>query len=163
MATSFLRRLRHGGLLRCRRATSALEFALIAPVLIILLGAAADLGNAFQQSIRLGSAVRSGAQRAAADAGGTAAIQAAVTSAITGWEGVSVTVDPMQCQCLDPVSGEGTGELSDAVCSLTCPGGMARYIGVHATRPYEVLVPTSALVTFNTITQVQANVTIRVQ
>jgi Flp pilus assembly protein TadG len=163
MKTDLLCSLRQHGLLRCMKATSAVEFALVAPILIILAGAATDLGNAFQESIRLGSAVRAGAQFAAAHSENTGGIVAAVSSAVAGWGGVNVTVDPMQCQCLDPASGVGTGAISAAVCSLTCPGGMARYVTVHAVRDYTPLFPASDYVTFNAITQVRADVTVRVQ
>ncbi|MBW8269077.1 TadE family protein [Caldovatus aquaticus] len=60
--------------LRDRRGVSALEFALLLPVLITVLMGAFDLGNAFQQSIRLEAAARAGAQAAfyspAADSNG---------------------------------------------------------------------------------------------
>lgn len=53
-----------GHCLRERRGVSALEFALLLPVIITVLVGAFDLGNAFQQSIRLEAAARAGAQAA---------------------------------------------------------------------------------------------------
>lgn len=146
-----------------RRATAAVEFGLIAPLLIILLSAAMDLGNAFQQSVRLAAAVRSGALTAATSGTTSSAISAAVTGALAGWTNVTVTVDAQTCQCLDAATGQGTGATSAAICGTTCAGGMAKYYGIHATRPFTPVFPGSRWVTFNRITQVRADVVARVQ
>lgn len=146
-----------------RRGVAALEFALAAPVLLVLVGAAMDLGEAFSQSVRLGGALRAGAQYAASNAADSAGISGTITSALAGWGNVSVTVDPMTCQCLDPATGAGSGDTSSAVCNQACPGGMARYIGLHATRPYAPTFPLSRYIGFNNGTQVRNDVVARIQ
>jgi Flp pilus assembly protein TadG len=49
-----------------RRGMAALEFALAAPLVVLVFGAVYDLGRAIDQTIRLANAVRAGAQYAIA-------------------------------------------------------------------------------------------------
>jgi Flp pilus assembly protein TadG len=71
---------------RNRRGVSAIEFAIIASILVTLMFGAYDLGNAAQQQIALQEAVRTGGQYALHFPTNPAAVQSAVTSALpAGW------------------------------------------------------------------------------
>lgn len=133
----------HALLRRRDRAVSALEFALVMPTLVLILLAIADLGNAMQQSIRLSAAARIGAQVALSQPQDTAAIRAAVTSALTGWA-ISSEAD---CS-----NNRATGVCIRSSQTCTCIGGSAfdcsrgdvtceftHYASVSVTRPYAPL------------------------
>jgi Flp pilus assembly protein TadG len=94
-----------------RRAVSALEFALVAPLLLLLMLAANDFGNALQQATRLETAARAGAQFALAFPTDQARIVQATRDGLqTAWQaGTAVTV---QCRC---------GTTAQA-CSAACTG-----------------------------------------
>lgn len=49
---------------RCERGASAVEFALIVPVLLLLIGGIIDFGRAYYQEIQLSNAARDGARLA---------------------------------------------------------------------------------------------------
>jgi Flp pilus assembly protein TadG len=114
-------------LFRCRDGVGAVEFALILPVLVVLLLAGADLGLAVNEKMRLTSAARAGAQSAyqkSGDTGGVtlAARQAAGSSA----DGLAVVAQSF-CAC---ASGAA------AACSETCPDGTGTrsYVSVSVSR-----------------------------
>jgi Flp pilus assembly protein TadG len=71
---------------RDRRGVSAIEFVIIAPMLVTLIAGAYDLGNAAQRQIALQEAVRTGGEYAIHFPTNPAAVQTAVTSALpNGW------------------------------------------------------------------------------
>lgn len=151
---------RHAG---DRTGVAAIEFALIAPLLITLLGAAVDLGIAIDRSIRLENAARTGAQyatRAPSDTAGAQAAALASSTAIADWGGATVTVGPMFCTC--PPANAGTGG-PGVGCTSTCATGLARYITVTATRPFAPIFPTSAFIPFNNLGASTGQVAARVQ
>jgi Flp pilus assembly protein TadG len=143
--------------LRDRKGVSTLEFGLVAPVLILVLLGVFDLGNALQQSIRLESAARAGAQYAFAYPGDEAGIAAAVRANLTGWSNVVVQRPVRVCKCAD-----GTG----VDCSTgTCDGGATlpiTYISVTVTRPFVGISPLTASI-FSSLTTLTGNVEIRLQ
>lgn len=76
------------------RAVSALEFALVTPVVLLIMMGIADYGNALQQSLRLETAARAGAQVALTQPGDTrttandpsaALVRTAVLNSLAGW------------------------------------------------------------------------------
>lgn len=145
-------------LLRRRdRGVSALEFVLVMPVLLLIMVGITDLGNALQQSIRLESAARAGAQvaftrpadtRTNANDANAALIRNQVLAHLQPW----------------PVATSCTGQTGGAVCVTVrawcqCPAGnnvdislgfacdadpppcedYAQYTSITATRNYEPL------------------------
>jgi Flp pilus assembly protein TadG len=130
--------------LRSRRGIAALEFALVVPVLILLILATVDYGRAIAQSMRLSNAVRAGAQYALSFPDDVAGINARVTGALGGWTDVSVATE---CQCAG-------GTTSATACTEVCSG--IRVTTVRATRPFSAY-------HFTSITSVTSNVTLRVQ
>ena len=154
-------------LLRRRdRGVSALEFALVTPVVLVIMVGIADFGNALQQAVRLETAARAGAQVAFTHPGDTqfnandpnaTLVRSTVTANLAGWSaapscsngvgtGVCVTYRSW-CQC--PQSGNAANISYAYDCSADTPPceDFQRYASVTATRNYVPLlvVPTTTL------------------
>lgn len=160
-------------LLRRRdRGVSALEFALVMPLVVLIMLGIADYGNALQQSLRLEAAARAGAQVALTRPGDTgnlmyppsghasvAPIRNVVLANLPGWAaapscldgagtGVCVTYRAW-CQC-----PQGNNAISPTVaftCSMETPpcdeDSIMQFASITATRNYSplLLVPISTL------------------
>lgn len=140
--------------LRCRRGTAAVEFALLAPLLISVLAAFADLGIGAYRHMQVVDAAEAGAQFAVRQGYNSAAIQGAVAGA-TGLSSVS-TSSTQFCGC-----PSGTA-LVTVGCGTTCPGGGAAgdYVSVSAQTQYTPLLPYPGLPTPLTLS---AQSTVRLQ
>jgi Flp pilus assembly protein TadG len=114
--------------IRNRHGVAAVEFAVIAPVLITLFAGAVNIGFAVDNTIRLANAARAGAAYITAVPSDTAGAQSVAQSVLPG---ATATVGSMVCTC--PPSGAATGG-STVGCSTTCGTGMARYFTVTVTR-----------------------------
>ncbi len=112
-----------------RRGVAALEFALIAPVMIVLLAAAANIGLAVDHAINLSNAARAGAQYVIALPSDTVGAR---TAALGVLPGAVVTVGAMVCTC--PAPGESTGGPTIACNTTTCLTGLTRTVTVTVTR-----------------------------
>jgi Flp pilus assembly protein TadG len=130
---------------RDRSGVSAIEFAVIASIMVTLMVGAYDFGNAAMHQIQLQQAVRLGGVYAMNRPTDVSGIQTAVAAALPmGWTlsnpgGVAA----IACSCLDPAGG-GTTAL--AGCSAadfdTCTApNTATMIGITATMPYTTLTP----------------------
>ncbi|MBI3677965.1 MAG: pilus assembly protein [Proteobacteria bacterium] len=130
-----------------KRATSgaaAIEFAMVGPLLGMLLVVSADFSLAFYSDMQVQTSAQSGAQYAAVYGFNATAISSAVTNA-TSTSGISASPAPSQfCGC--PTSSAVTS----TTCGTTCSDGMTAgtYIKVTATRTYSTIlaypiVPTS--------------------
>lgn len=137
------------------RGIAAVEFAIIAPVVLLLLAGATDLGRAVESSIRLENAARAGAQFALRAPNDTAGIRAAAEAG--AGPGATVTVTRPPCQC--PTATGANGAVVD--CNASCATGMARYVRISITQPFVPLFPTSALIPFDAIGATNANVLAR--
>ncbi len=104
-----------------RRGASAVEFALVAPVLLLLLAGTYDAANAIQLSLRLERAARAGAQYALADPGNATAIRDVV---IQAWPELTVAEVSVACGC----------GAAAAACGTACPPGVSRTVTVTAER-----------------------------
>ncbi|WP_137127794.1 TadE family protein [Roseomonas sp. HF4] len=129
---------------RRRRSQSgavAVEFALVSPVLIVILLATADIGNAIQQMIRLEVAARAGAQIAMTNPTNSAGIQTAALQNLSDW----VPVGAQNCApggvCVSIQHQCGTSPNS----LVSCPGNFTEtdvvleYVSVSVSRPYTPL------------------------
>lgn len=100
---------------RSRRGAAAVEFALLAPIVIAALAGLANYGMAMFEKMELESAARAGVQMAITNRAGTTAIQNAVINATS----LSLTSGDVtlteSCWCAD-VSGTET-------CGNTCSDG----------------------------------------
>ena len=117
---------------------AALEFSMIAMLMISLLLGAFDLGNAAQQQIRLHQAVRAGTAYGATFPTDAAGIQAKVLAALpAGW---TLSAPPVvACSCLNP----STNASSSTPCGVpTCVApATGKLLSVTATMPYTSLTP----------------------
>jgi Flp pilus assembly protein TadG len=135
---AYRRPVRIGSLARhCRRATAALEFALATPLLIIMLGGAADYGLAQFYKTNLANAVAAGAQYAFLVGTGvtSANIQSVITNAMylpNGASGnLSIIITGPRGYC---VTGSAP-TMSAATAGSTCSDGSTAgtYVIISAT------------------------------
>ncbi len=122
--------------LRCRKGASAVEFALVAPILVAMLVALGDLGTAVFERMEVASAAQAGAQLAATKGWDAASIENAVTSA-SGLATITATPAPTQsCGC---PSG---GAITTVQCGSACPDGApaGTYVTVNAQAQYSTIV-----------------------
>lgn len=129
---------------RDRRAVAALEFAIIAPVLIMLLAAAVDFGLFNYGRTRLNQAVSAGAQHA--QLLGTAATTSDVQTFIVGMANlphVTSTATAPACYCI--IGNPLARQLSSVMACVTlCPDGVSLstyYMTINATYSYSALMP----------------------
>jgi Flp pilus assembly protein TadG len=138
------------------RGVSAVEFALVAPVLMGLLAPVADLGMAFAQQIQVQQAAQAGAQYALLHGYNSSAIANAVTAA-TKLASVNATPAPSEsCGC-------PTGTIiAAAFCGSSCSDGESAgsYVVVNAQSAYTSVLPYSVL---GASTTLRAQATVRIQ
>jgi len=117
--------------LRCLKAfgaaqsgIAAVEFALIAPIMMVLLLGLLDYGIAAYHSMELESAARSGAQYARLDSSNTALVVTTVKNS-TLLDTTKLTVNVTEfCECSDG---------SSVVCGTTCGvGNVRKYMQINA-------------------------------
>jgi Flp pilus assembly pilin Flp len=118
-------------LLRDRRGASAVEFAIVAPVLIAGLLAMVDVGLGLGMRMELDRIVRAGAQAAISLNNDASAIEALVLASSASPDDLSVEVERV-CSC---------GGVA-ASCTALCSGGTAPsvYYEIDAERPHDGLV-----------------------
>jgi hypothetical protein len=119
------------------RGASAIEFAIVAPVIILMAIFVIDLGMGFYRKMQVESAAQAGAQYAMVHGSDTSSITTAVVSA-TSFSGITASPTPSQfCGC-----ATSTGIIS-AACDIPCPSGSApgTYITVFAQGTYATLLP----------------------
>lgn len=120
-----------------RRGAASLEFALILPILTLIMIATADLGNAIQQSIRLETAARAGAQFALAYPGQSTCasvtdatcIQGQVRTALNGWTDITVGTPTLRCVCPGNTGVDCSNE-------ATCSTWTEQYLTITVSRPH---------------------------
>jgi Flp pilus assembly protein TadG len=125
-----------------QRAVSAIEFALIAPILAMLMLGAYDFGNAAMQQIQLQEAVRAGGGYAVNWPTDVAGIQNAVASALpAGWVLTNTgDVAAVACSCLDPSDGTATNLAGcDTGNFDTCAANSGLVISINATMAYTAI------------------------
>lgn len=123
----------------CRRGVSLTEFALIAPVLCLLVMGSFDVGNAIQQSLKLEAAARAGAQYAFSRPADGAGIADAIRANLPGWSDITVPAPVMACRCDDGAAVPCSGG--------TCAAGTpAMYLSIRVTRPFSASTPLAAAV-----------------
>jgi Flp pilus assembly protein TadG len=120
---------------RSTKGSAAIEFGIIAPVLVILLVGVIELGFAVHQAMQVQDAAEAGALYAGKYGWDPAAISNAVVNA-TGAENITASPAPVQfCGCPD-ASGIAT-----VACDQTCPSGdpVEVYARVSASRPHTAI------------------------
>lgn len=132
--TGMLTRLRS-----CRRGVSLVEFALIAPVVCLLVMGGFDVGNAIQQSLRLEAAAQAGAQYAFSRPTDSAGMVAAIRANLPGWSDITVPSPVAACRCDDGAAVACSG----GVCSTGTP---AMYLSIRVSRPFSASTPLTAAI-----------------
>lgn len=122
-----------------RRGVTAIEFAMIAPILIALMISIVDLGVGMYTDTQLANAAQAGATYAM-QKGYDAGVITTVTQASTRLTGVSVAVS-QYCGC-----PSNTGVVT-ATCGSSCSGGLTAgtFAQVVATKDYSPLLSYPAL------------------
>ncbi len=151
MANAFLRPRRQvRDAWHCRAASVSVEFALITPVLLILILGTVDYGRAMFDKMELLSAVRSGAQLALAKTTlNTAYVQNAVVAATNNSITTSDVTTTQFCECADE---------STITCGATCTDGSDNryFLTISATQSFNAFYLTTPLT-------LSESVTIRIQ
>jgi Flp pilus assembly protein TadG len=119
------------------RGASAIEFAIIAPVLIAAIISTIDIGMGLYRDLQVQNAAQAGAQYAALHGFSATDISNAVTNA-TSYSGISASPAPTQfCGCAS------TSGISAANCGSQCPGGVVAgtYVTASAQSTYRTILP----------------------
>ncbi|MDJ0391285.1 pilus assembly protein [Roseomonas sp. E05] len=138
----------------CRRGVSALEFALVAPVLALMALGGFDLGNAVLQNLRLEAAARAGAQYAFTRPTDGAGITAAIRANLPGWADITVPDPVVACRCEDGSTVSCTG----GSCGTAAP---AMYVSIEVNRPFIASTPLTAAVFPSTVLHGHAELRLR--
>ncbi len=120
---------------RDRRGIAALEFGLVAPMLVLLLVGMCDYGIAIWEQMEVGNAARAGAAYASIHGWNSAAIE---NAAIRATELTSISAaasESLGC----PSASQGVAPPSGS----TCSGGVqpGTYVVVNATAQYSLIIP----------------------
>ncbi len=134
---------------RARDGVAAVEFALVAPFLILLLGGAVGYGDALRVRIAVGNAARSGAAWAALN-GFDAVRIAAAAQAATGLANVHVQATQSASSCANPASPVLVPSGGATLCPAT-GGSPGTYVTVAASVSYTFIIPVPGMPTTTTI------------
>jgi Flp pilus assembly protein TadG len=125
------------GLAKSNQGVAGVEFAILAPILVLMMICTADVALGIYYKMRIQNAAQYGAQYAIAHGFDSASVAAAI-SATNSVTGLSVTPAPYQfCGC--PTSDGIAG----ADCTSTCPDGSSPglYVTVSTEGTYQTLLP----------------------
>jgi Flp pilus assembly protein TadG len=128
------------GLVRSARADdeglSGIEFAIIAPVLILSFIATADFGLAIYAKMEVENAAQAGTQYAAANGYTSSSVSSAVTAA-TNLSGLTASPAPNEfCGC------PSTSGVTTATCNTNCASGATAgtYVSASAQATYSTII-----------------------
>jgi Flp pilus assembly protein TadG len=119
------------------QGVAALEFAIAAPVLLIMLTGMVELGYRMFESMQVQNAAEAGALYVARHGWDSAGISAAVVNA-TGISGLTATPAPSKfCGC------PAAGAIAIAACASICSGGAAAgsYVQINASLVHQTILP----------------------
>jgi Flp pilus assembly protein TadG len=142
-------------LLASRDGSAAVEFALLAPMLILILVGLADVSQLISQTMQVRAAAQAGADWAQRHGWDQTRVQAAVTTATT-LKSVAATPAPTRMRAC--VSG---GQITETTAANCAPGVAAgEFVNVAATAPFKGLLPWPGIVLPKTLS---ATALVRVQ
>lgn len=124
-----------------RQGVSTLDFALVAPALLLLAFGGMDVGRAILDSQRLQDAVSSGAAYAILRPTDSAGIRNAVTKDLQNQKNITVGPAALQCTCND-------GSSISCSASASCTDGTETkifYVTVKADQTFEPFTPLSSM------------------
>ena len=128
--------------LDARRGVAAVEFALLAPALMLLFGGAVSFGDALRIKVEVGNAARAGADYVALHGNDLVNIQTAAQSATNLKLNVTVVSVPSVAECLALDGSAPTLDPSLAPCSSVTSTGAppGQYVTVTATVLYHYII-----------------------
>ncbi len=144
-------------LLRRRNGVAALEFAIVAPALLTILGALADFGLAFGQSTQIEQAAEAGATYAFAaqqEAGVNGTISAAAVKAVvqaslalSPTPTVTVTGPEAGCTQTNNSASPPATTLTSGTYGQSCPNGnpVGTYLVINLQYTYQPLMPSYSM------------------
>jgi Flp pilus assembly protein TadG len=146
-------------LCRAEDGIAAVEFGLLAPMLLLIVAASIDLGLAYSAQMKVQQAAQAGAQYALLHGFDSTKITAAVTAATT----LSVNASPAATQRCGCLSGSTVTLSGTPPCLVTCGNGLTpgTYVTVNAQASYTPLVPYATLLSSPTTLTSQAQVRIQ--
>lgn len=122
---------------------AAIEFAILSPLLVLLLIGLVEIGFASYEAMQAQSAAEAGALYAAKHGWDLTGIEGAVVNA-TGASGITADPAPQTfCGCPQ------TGGIIATSCNSTCPGGSppGQYVEIHASLAHQTILPYPGLPT----------------
>ncbi len=135
---------------RSENGVAAVEFALVVPVLVLLLAGAISFGVAFRMKMEVGNAARAGAAYASAHGFNLSGITAAARNA-TALSAVTVAAAQATTSCVDPATGAINSGNSDQACPGTgSPPGA--YVTVTTRMPYTFILAVPGIGDSTTLT-----------
>lgn len=142
-------------LLRHCRGNAAIEFALLAPPLVLLAIGTGDYGFCVYEQMEVQNAAQAGAEYALKHGFGASAISTAITAATP----LSVTATPAPSESCGCPSGTS---ISSATCGTACASGAMAgvYVTANAQATYTTIVPYPGIANSYTLT---ASSTVRIQ
>jgi Flp pilus assembly protein TadG len=120
---------------------AAVELAITAPILVALMLGVADYGQLVNSAASVVGATRAGAEVAKANPNVTAAQLTALNLFPSG---VTPTVSPPFCTCVDNTSVSCPGPGAANPCGANADTRVLKYLTVSATRPFSPLVAWSS-------------------
>ncbi|WEJ33817.1 TadE/TadG family type IV pilus assembly protein [Devosia sp. SD17-2] len=112
---------------RDRGGNAAVEFAILVPILLLLVAGTVDLGFGFQRKLELQSALNTGLQHAMQTQGKNIPTTGAVIShGLTRFDDITLEVSAF-CGCASGAEG----------CQTTCRPGLDRYATASVLMPYK--------------------------
>lgn len=119
------------------RGVAAIEFAIIVPMLVMMVVCTVDLGMGIYRNMQVQNAAQAGARYAMTHSFDATLISNAVSSA-TGIQGIVASPPPSQyCGCATSAG------ISTIVCGSVCPAGAVygTYVNVSAQGGYTTILP----------------------
>jgi Flp pilus assembly protein TadG len=120
-----------------RRGVAAIEFAIMAPALVMMTVCTVDLGMGIYSNMQVQNAAQAGAQYAMVHGFDASLISNAVSSA-TGQSGISASPAPVRyCGCATSAG------VTNVTCGSTCPAGAVygTYVQVSTQGTYTTILP----------------------
>lgn len=112
---------------RATGGNAAVEFAILVPILLLLVAGTVDLGLGFQRKLEMQSALNSGLQHAMQTQGSDiATTRAVITHGLTKLGNFDLDANSF-CRCAN----------GDASCTTTCQPGLDRFAKAIVTMPYK--------------------------
>jgi Flp pilus assembly protein TadG len=158
---------------RHSRAVAAVEFALIAPVLIVMIGAVVDLGRGIERAIRLESIARTAAQSLTVGGltlnGGSNFVDIpqstleTLTASLRNAISPAATLSAPAATCFCP-NNDADGTLPNTAmgsCADACVRVTARIRTISVSSTFTPIFPTSSFIPFNNLGAQTRSVTVR--